>query len=167
VRRCGGGQQVSDITTAYCEDLLGRMEKSEGQCGTRVLCSRRIVECQRNGAPAVAYIAHGLAFERRHSFSQLFSPSTPAQPHPQHGDLAVCIHVIASLRALLTHHRWYRAITPKTRVFIGVGVMAYAGMGLFLSDKAEEKFGLTPTEKDMEELREALPKISTVDRKDR
>jgi hypothetical protein len=50
---------------------------------------------------------------------------------------------------------------------IGVGVMAYAGAGLFLSDKAEEKFGLTPTEKDMAELRESLPKISTVDRKER
>jgi hypothetical protein len=45
--------------------------------------------------------------------------------------------------------------------------MTYAGMGLFLSDKAEEKFGLTPTEKDMEELRGALPKITAVDRKDR
>ena len=63
--------------------------------------------------------------------------------------------------------RWYRAITPKTRIMIGVGVMAYAGAGLFLSDKAEEKFGLTPTEKDMAELRESLPKISTVDRKER
>ncbi|KAH3952004.1 hypothetical protein HBI56_146610 [Parastagonospora nodorum] len=63
--------------------------------------------------------------------------------------------------------QWYRAITPKTRIMIGVGVMAYAGAGLFLSDKAEEKFGLTPTEKDMAELRESLPKISTVDRKER
>jgi len=50
---------------------------------------------------------------------------------------------------------------------IGVGVMAYAGAGLVLSDKAEEKFGLTPTDKDMADLREALPKISTVDRKER
>jgi hypothetical protein len=50
---------------------------------------------------------------------------------------------------------------------IGVGVMAYAGAGLFLSDKAEEKFGLTPTDKDLEELKGALPKITTVDRKDR
>jgi hypothetical protein len=43
--------------------------------------------------------------------------------------------------------------------------MAYAGVGLFLSDKAEEKFGLTPTEKDREELRNALPKITTVERR--
>ncbi|KAH7382640.1 hypothetical protein DE146DRAFT_760475 [Phaeosphaeria sp. MPI-PUGE-AT-0046c] len=63
--------------------------------------------------------------------------------------------------------QWYRAITPKTRMMIGAGVMAYAGAGLFLSDKAEEKFGLTPTEQDLKDLREALPKISTVDRKDK
>ncbi|KAH7064108.1 hypothetical protein BKA63DRAFT_572540 [Paraphoma chrysanthemicola] len=63
--------------------------------------------------------------------------------------------------------QWYRGITPKTRVVIGVGIMAYAGVGLFLSDKAEEKFGLTPTEKDKEELRNALPKITTVERNNR
>jgi len=45
--------------------------------------------------------------------------------------------------------------------------MAYAGLALFLSDKAEEKFGLTPTEKDREELRNALPKITTVERNNR
>jgi hypothetical protein len=52
-------------------------------------------------------------------------------------------------------------------VVIGVGVMVYAGLGLFLSDKAEEKFGLTPTEKDREELRKALPTITTVERTSR
>ena len=49
-------------------------------------------------------------------------------------------------------------------MMIGVGVMAYAGAGLYLSDKAEERFGLTPTEKDREELRDALPKITTVEK---
>lgn len=52
-------------------------------------------------------------------------------------------------------------------MMIGAGVMAYAGAGMYLSDKAEEKLGLTPTEQDLKDLREALPKISTVDRKDR
>ena len=49
-------------------------------------------------------------------------------------------------------------------MLIGVGIMAYAGAGMFLIDKAEEKFGLVPTEKDKEELRRAIPKISTVER---
>jgi hypothetical protein len=50
-------------------------------------------------------------------------------------------------------------------VIIGVGIMAYAGAGLYLSDKAEERLGLTPTEKDREELRDALPKITTVEKR--
>ncbi|KAA8622457.1 hypothetical protein PtrV1_03763 [Pyrenophora tritici-repentis] len=43
--------------------------------------------------------------------------------------------------------------------------MAYAAAGLYLSDKAEEKFGLTPTEQDRKQLREALPRISPVEKR--
>jgi hypothetical protein len=60
--------------------------------------------------------------------------------------------------------RWYKGIAPKTRMIIGVGIVAYAGLGLFLSDKAEEKFGLVPTEKDREELKNAMPKIIPIER---
>jgi hypothetical protein len=45
--------------------------------------------------------------------------------------------------------------------------MTWAATGLFLSDKAEERFGLTPTDKDREELRNAMPKITAVERGDR
>ena len=51
-------------------------------------------------------------------------------------------------------------------MIVGVGIMGYAGVGLYLSDKAEESFGLTPTEKDKEELRNALPKIAAVEKRD-
>lgn len=60
--------------------------------------------------------------------------------------------------------QWFKSIAPRTRVFIGLGIMAYAGAGLYLSDKAEEKLGLTPSERDREELRKALPKFSTVEK---
>ena len=60
--------------------------------------------------------------------------------------------------------RWYKGIAPKTRIFIGIGIMAYAGAGIFLSDKAEEKFGFVPTEKDKEELQRSIPTITVVDR---
>ncbi|KAF2261245.1 hypothetical protein CC78DRAFT_583889 [Lojkania enalia] len=63
--------------------------------------------------------------------------------------------------------QWYKSIAPKTRIFVGVGVMAYAGLGLFFSDKVEEKFGFVPTEKDKEDLRRAMPKITTVEKGDR
>lgn len=42
--------------------------------------------------------------------------------------------------------------------------MAYAGFGMFMSDRVEEKFGLVPTEQDKEELKRAMPRIITVDK---
>ena len=41
--------------------------------------------------------------------------------------------------------------------------MAYAVAGLFLSDKAEETFGLKPTEQDKKALRDAVPKVHLVE----
>ncbi|KAF1946904.1 hypothetical protein EJ02DRAFT_440807 [Clathrospora elynae] len=61
--------------------------------------------------------------------------------------------------------QWFKGIPPRTRIIVGVGIMAYSAVGLYLSDKAEEKFGLTPTDKDREELRNALPKITTVEKR--
>ncbi|KAJ8109690.1 hypothetical protein OPT61_g7269 [Boeremia exigua] len=59
---------------------------------------------------------------------------------------------------------WYKNLTPRTRIYIGVGMMAYAGFGLFASDRIEEYFGMTPTERDYEEVRKLVPKITTVER---
>lgn len=50
---------------------------------------------------------------------------------------------------------------------IGVGVMAYAGLGMLLSDKVEERFGLVPTEQDKAELEKSIPKMTLVDREKR
>ncbi|KAI4696956.1 uncharacterized protein J4E84_000080 [Alternaria hordeiaustralica] len=61
--------------------------------------------------------------------------------------------------------QWFKNIPPKTRMIIGVGVMAYAGAGLYISDKAEEKFGLTPTDQDREQLRDVIPKVSTIEKR--
>ncbi|KAF2242462.1 hypothetical protein BU26DRAFT_571133 [Trematosphaeria pertusa] len=63
--------------------------------------------------------------------------------------------------------QWYKGIAPKTRVLVGVGIMAYAGLGLVLSDKVEEKLGLVPTEKDKEDLRKAIPKVTPVEKGNR
>jgi hypothetical protein len=49
-------------------------------------------------------------------------------------------------------------------MLVGGGVMAYAIFGLTLSDKAEEAFGFTPTEKDKKDLREVVPKIHVVEK---
>lgn len=42
--------------------------------------------------------------------------------------------------------------------------MAYAGFGLYASDKAEAALGYTPSEEDKRRLREAMPTISAVER---
>ncbi|KAK3109215.1 hypothetical protein LTR53_017768 [Teratosphaeriaceae sp. CCFEE 6253] len=58
----------------------------------------------------------------------------------------------------------YRALSMRTRLFIGAGIMAYAGFGMLVSDKAEEALGLVPTDEDKRRLKDAMPKIHTVDR---
>ncbi|KAK2591787.1 hypothetical protein QQS21_010518 [Conoideocrella luteorostrata] len=47
---------------------------------------------------------------------------------------------------------------------VGVGVIAWGVIGLYLSDKAEEKFGYSPSEKDKEELWKWTPNITTVEK---
>lgn len=73
---------------------------------------------------------------------------------------------ICKTRVSMSIWQKYRSLAPRTRVLIGVGIMGYAGLGLLLSDTAEEKFGLVPTEKDKEELDRIIPKIKLVDRDD-
>lgn len=58
----------------------------------------------------------------------------------------------------------YNALSPKTRVIFGVGLMINAGLALQFSDKIEGALGLKPTQQDEEKLNRALPRISTVER---
>jgi hypothetical protein len=60
--------------------------------------------------------------------------------------------------------RAYKNLSRKTRAGVGIAVIAWGGAGLYLSERAEERFGLTPSEKDMEELRRYKPQITTVDK---
>ncbi|KAF2403435.1 hypothetical protein EJ06DRAFT_527054 [Trichodelitschia bisporula] len=60
----------------------------------------------------------------------------------------------------------YRGLAPRTRVLLGVGIMAYAGIGLLLSDKAEEKFGMVPSEEDKERLSRVIPKVRVIEHDD-
>lgn len=45
--------------------------------------------------------------------------------------------------------------------------MGYAALGLFVSDKSEEKFGMVPTDKDKEDLKMLLPQIRLVENNDK
>ncbi|KAL2046958.1 hypothetical protein N7G274_000976 [Stereocaulon virgatum] len=57
----------------------------------------------------------------------------------------------------------FKNLKPRTRLYFGIGTMTWAGLGLLLSDRVEEYFGLRPTEKDRQALEEVIPRIRRVD----
>jgi hypothetical protein len=60
--------------------------------------------------------------------------------------------------------RSFKNLPAKTRMAVGVGVIAWGVAGLYLSDKAEESLGYTPTEADKEKIRQYTPRITAVER---
>ncbi|KAL2218062.1 hypothetical protein M432DRAFT_640173 [Thermoascus aurantiacus ATCC 26904] len=63
--------------------------------------------------------------------------------------------------------RSYRALTPKTRLLFGLGLMAWAGIGLYTEPQVERALGMVPTREEQEELERKLSiRISSVDRDD-
>ncbi|KAI9902662.1 hypothetical protein N3K66_002014 [Trichothecium roseum] len=49
--------------------------------------------------------------------------------------------------------RAFKNLPPKARMGVGAGIIAWGAAGLYLSDRAEERLGLAPTEEDRRELR--------------
>jgi len=60
--------------------------------------------------------------------------------------------------------RRYRSLQPRTRLFVGVGVIGYACFGLVASDASERVFGLVPTKEDEAKLQQWMPKLVSVDK---
>ncbi|XXG99194.1 hypothetical protein Hte_005529 [Hypoxylon texense] len=58
----------------------------------------------------------------------------------------------------------FRNLSPRVRASVGLGLLAWGAIGLHLSDRAEERYGLTPTEDDKAALAKVLPRITAVDR---
>ncbi|KAI9704828.1 MAG: hypothetical protein M1836_006608 [Candelina mexicana] len=58
----------------------------------------------------------------------------------------------------------YLALAPRTRLFFGLGVMAWAGVGILMTDQVEKTFGMVPTEQDKHRLEEVLPKVTFVEK---
>ena len=57
----------------------------------------------------------------------------------------------------------YRGLTPKTRALFGVGVMAWAGIGLWTSPQVENALGMQATKEEQEKLdRQLALRISRV-----
>jgi hypothetical protein len=71
---------------------------------------------------------------------------------------------IQSLQILICPDRAFTNLSPKTRLGVGLGILAWGGAGLYLSDQAEDRYGLKPTEKDKAELEKYAPKVVAVDK---
>ncbi|KAF4463297.1 hypothetical protein FALBO_9879 [Fusarium albosuccineum] len=61
----------------------------------------------------------------------------------------------------------YKNLSSKTRLGVGVAIIAWGAAGLMLTDEVEKSFGFTPTEEDKARLDKYTPKITTVDKDDK
>ncbi|KAI0132315.1 hypothetical protein BJ170DRAFT_680201 [Xylariales sp. AK1849] len=62
----------------------------------------------------------------------------------------------------------FRNLSPRMRLGVGVGLLAWGAIGLQLSDRAEEKFGFKASEEEKAAVSQLAPRIITVDKgKDR
>ncbi|KAI9785309.1 MAG: hypothetical protein M1839_000326 [Geoglossum umbratile] len=59
----------------------------------------------------------------------------------------------------------FKSLPPRTRVLIGAGIMAYAGFGLLVTDKAEKVLGMEASEEEKEKLRRAVPRVVVVEKR--
>lgn len=50
----------------------------------------------------------------------------------------------------------YKNLSPRTRLFFGVGLMAWAGIGMTASPQVESALGMVPTEQEKEELEQKM-----------
>jgi hypothetical protein len=84
----------------------------------------------------------------------------------------VAVRFLSSLRPIIASSsdwtkqlsRSYKNLGAKTRLGFGAGVLIWAVAGLYLSDRAEEKFGFTPTEEDRMALEKMAPKIHLIEK---
>ncbi|KAK6531645.1 hypothetical protein TWF694_002823 [Orbilia ellipsospora] len=60
--------------------------------------------------------------------------------------------------------RWFNSLPKSSRFALGGGLIAYGLVGEYLTDRAAEAFGLTPTEQDKQKLKELIPRISVVEK---
>ncbi|KAI2624372.1 hypothetical protein GGR54DRAFT_573582 [Hypoxylon sp. NC1633] len=58
----------------------------------------------------------------------------------------------------------FRNLSFRTRIGVGLGLLAWGAIGLHLSDRAEERYGFRPSEEDKAALARAMPSITTVAR---
>lgn len=65
---------------------------------------------------------------------------------------------------MIARDRSFRSLSPRTRLAVGVGLMVWSTVGLYVTDGAEKKLGFEATERDKEALDSLTPKIHFIDR---
>ncbi|KAI0899995.1 hypothetical protein F4806DRAFT_492986 [Annulohypoxylon nitens] len=75
------------------------------------------------------------------------------------------LHLVTPLPQCHSHIS-FRNLSRRVRIGVGLGLLTWGAVGLHLSDRAEERYGFTPTEEDKAALDKVLPRIITVDRND-
>ncbi|KAK8128273.1 hypothetical protein PG984_009381 [Apiospora sp. TS-2023a] len=58
----------------------------------------------------------------------------------------------------------FRNLSPRMRLGVGLGLLAWGAVGLQLSDRAEDKYGFKASDEEKARLRQLAPRIVTVDR---
>lgn len=62
----------------------------------------------------------------------------------------------------LTQLRAYNNLSSKTRVGLGMGIIAWGAVGLYLSDRAEEKYEAPPEDKAV--VDRYVPRVTVVEK---
>lgn len=60
--------------------------------------------------------------------------------------------------------RTYTALQPRTRIILGLSIIAYASIVMYATDQVSPSLGFEATEKDREELRRYVPRVSVHER---
>jgi hypothetical protein len=106
-------------------------------------------------------------FQRHSIFPSSRRPSTPSKPYtstPPRCPLRYGKSPPLSHAPLLTRSRAFRNLPQRTRVGVGAALLAWGTAGLYLSDTAEKKLGLEPSEEDRAALDAVIPRITVVKR---
>ena len=61
-------------------------------------------------------------------------------------------------------HRSYKALSPRIRIFVGLGLMANAAIALHFEDQIEEMLGMKPTPDEQKKFQEQMPKLTFAER---
>jgi hypothetical protein len=63
--------------------------------------------------------------------------------------------------------RSYKSLAPRTRIFLGLGLMANAALALQFSEQIEAALGVVPSKEEESRLKESMPRVRAVERESR